>query len=232
MIPKIIHQIWIGDADYTTKYEASWYDSWKKLNPTWELRFWNESEIIKFFESKYPWFIDRYNEFPHVVQKADAFRYFALYEYGGLYVDLDFECFKNIDELLDLNHGLMLSREHDHLKNSHSLLWRCVTNSLMFSKPKHKFWESIFDRIMAEENLARCVLGTTGPMMLTETLEKTGVIDDLYLMPSHWFYPYTWKHYKHISGKRKVKRILKEATKTTKDDWPDSYGVHRWAEVW
>tara|TARA_Y100001934_G_C11710591_1_gene476548 strand:+ start:58 stop:366 length:309 start_codon:yes stop_codon:yes gene_type:complete len=101
----------------------------------------------------------------------------------------------------------------------------------MFSDKKHKFWEHVFEVMMAKNDLGD-VLSTTGPMMLTEALESYEEIDDLQMMPSHWFYPYTWKHYKNISGKRKVRRVLKEATNTTKEDWPDSYGVHRWTEVW
>ena len=86
-------------------------------------------------------------------------------------------------------------------------------------------------RDLAKKDLGD-VLSTTGPMMLTEALESYGEIDDLQMMPSHWFFPYTWKHYKNISGRRKVGRVLKKALKTTKEDWPDSYGVHRWTEVW
>ena len=54
--------------------------------------------------------------------------------------------------------------------------------------------------------------------MLTEAMESYGEIDDLQMMPSHWFFPYTWKYYKNVKGRRKVKRVMKEAMKTTKED--------------
>tara|TARA_A100001037_G_scaffold306597_1_gene353108 strand:+ start:30875 stop:31573 length:699 start_codon:yes stop_codon:yes gene_type:complete len=231
MIPKIIHQTWKNENIPYDTFKKEWIESWTKLNPTWEYKLWTDEDIKNFLEDKFPWFVDRFNEYPKNIQRVDAFRYFVLYEYGGLYADMDFECFKNIDGLIEQDYKLMLSREHDHLKNSPSLLYRCVANSLMFSDKKHKFWEHVFEVMMAKDDLSD-VLSTTGPMMLTEALESYEEIDDLLMMPSHWFYPYTWKHYKNISGKRKVKRVLKEATKTTHEDWPDSYGVHRWTEVW
>ena len=101
----------------------------------------------------------------------------------------------------------------------------------MFSNKKHKFWEHVFEVLMAKKDLSD-VLSTTGPIMLTEALESYNEIEDLQMMPSTWFYPYTWRYFKNIKGRRKVKRILKKATQTTSDDWPDSYGVHRWTEVW
>ena len=173
----------------------------------------------------------RFNEYPKNIQRVDAFRYFVLYEYGGLYADMDFECFKNIDEITEQKYNLMLSREHDQHKNSKTILYRCVANSLMFSNKKHKFWEHVFEVLMAKKDLSD-VLSTTGPIMLTEALERYNEIDDLQMMPSTWFYPYTWRYFKNIKGRRKVKRILKKATQTTSEDWPNSYGVHRWTEVW
>ena len=42
--------------------------------------------------------------------------------------------------------------------------------------------------------------------MLTEALESYGEIKDLQMMPSPLF-PYTWKHYKNISGSEKLNEL-------------------------
>ena len=231
MIPKIIHQTWKNKNIPYNTFKKEWIDSWTQLNPNWEYKMWTDEDIRNLIESKFPWFLKRFDEYPKNIQRADAFRYFALYEHGGLYADMDFECFKNIDKLAEQNYNLMLSREHDHLKNSKSITWRCIANSLMMSNKKHKFWEHVFEVMLSKKELG-IVLSTTGPEMLTEAMESYGEIEDLQMMPSHWFFPYTWKYYKNVKGRRKVKRVMKEAMKTTKEDWPDSYGVHRWTEVW
>ena len=40
----------------------------------------------------YPELIPVYESFPYAVQRWDAIRYLILYTFGGLYVDLDYEC--------------------------------------------------------------------------------------------------------------------------------------------
>ena len=42
-IPKIIHQIWIGDKPAPTKF----MDTWRDKNPDFEYIRWNEEEFIK-----------------------------------------------------------------------------------------------------------------------------------------------------------------------------------------
>ena len=43
MIPKILHQIWIGPKERPSKF----MDSWHTNNPDFEYIFWNEEEIKK-----------------------------------------------------------------------------------------------------------------------------------------------------------------------------------------
>ena len=44
IIPKIIHQIWIGPKKFPSKY-SKWASTWKELNPSWKYKFWTESNI-------------------------------------------------------------------------------------------------------------------------------------------------------------------------------------------
>ena len=43
-IPKLIHQIWLGDMKLP-KSCISWMKSWKKFNPDWEYKLWDEDNI-------------------------------------------------------------------------------------------------------------------------------------------------------------------------------------------
>ena len=54
-------------------------------------------------KNHYPWFLDTYNNYKYKIQKIDAIRPFILYHYGGMYVDLDYECFKPFDDAIDFN---------------------------------------------------------------------------------------------------------------------------------
>ena len=44
MIPKIIHQLWIGSNPRPSKF----MDTWQTNNPDFEYIYWNEDEIKKF----------------------------------------------------------------------------------------------------------------------------------------------------------------------------------------
>ena len=53
-----------------------------------------------FLNSHYKWFIPRYDSYKHNIMRADAFRYFIMYHFGGIYTDLDLLCHKNLDDYL------------------------------------------------------------------------------------------------------------------------------------
>jgi mannosyltransferase OCH1-like enzyme len=48
--------------------------------------------------SKFPWFLSTFKSYPYGIQRADALRYFVLYEYGGIY--LVSEKGRNVDACL------------------------------------------------------------------------------------------------------------------------------------
>ena len=91
MIPKIIHQTWKGPPD---TLPANWVDSYK----TWtslaqefgfQYMYWDDTAIDKFIQEHFPWFLEKFRAYPYGIQRADTFRYFALYQYGGIYSDFD-----------------------------------------------------------------------------------------------------------------------------------------------
>lgn len=93
-IPKIIHQIWIGPNRPPEQFEK-WKESWLKLHPTWEYILWDEEKIsqLKLINQE---FIDQEKNYG---AKSDLIRYEIIYQFGGLYIDIDFECIKPLDFL-------------------------------------------------------------------------------------------------------------------------------------
>jgi len=93
-------------------------NSWKLHHPTWEYRFWTDTNILELITNHYDWFLDTYNNYKHNIQRSDVARYIILHHHGGLYCDIDIECYKPVDNLLngictvfgenpgDYNHGL------------------------------------------------------------------------------------------------------------------------------
>ncbi len=92
-IPKIIHQIWIGPKPFPEQ-RKSFCKKWQQLHPDWEYRLWTNSDVSHFDFS----LRDLYEEAVNYGQKSDLLRYEILRHYGGLYVDLDFECINSFEE--------------------------------------------------------------------------------------------------------------------------------------
>ena len=75
-------------------------ESWRRNHPGWEYRLWTDTQNREFIRTRYPDFLVRYDSYPYHIQRVDAVRYFILYTFGGLYVDLDFECIHSLERLL------------------------------------------------------------------------------------------------------------------------------------
>ena len=97
MIPKIIHYCWIGGAPLPELAEKC-IASWKKYMPEWEYMEWNE---INFDIAAAPAYVQQAYEARKFAFVSDYVRLWALEQYGGLYMDVDFEVFRPFDNLMD-----------------------------------------------------------------------------------------------------------------------------------
>ncbi|KAH3835880.1 hypothetical protein DPMN_109248 [Dreissena polymorpha] len=59
--------------------------------------FWTDETARQLIQAMYPDFIVVWDNYRNNVNKADALRYCVLYEFGGIYADLDFECLRPLD---------------------------------------------------------------------------------------------------------------------------------------
>ena len=95
MIPKIIHYCWFG-RNPKPKDVLDYIDTWKKYNPDYEIKEWNEDNFdincCKYVREAY-----NVKKFAFV---SDYARLFALYKEGGIYLDTEVEVRKNFDALL------------------------------------------------------------------------------------------------------------------------------------
>lgn len=96
MIPKIIHYCWLSGEKYPESLQRC-LKSWKKHFPEYEFRLW---DINSFDFDSIP-----FTREALVARKwafvSDFIRLYALYCYGGVYLDMDVVAFGSIDSLLD-----------------------------------------------------------------------------------------------------------------------------------
>ena len=96
-IPKVIHQIHLGDKPLSDQ-ELKWQKTWKDYNPDWEFIFWDDERLrdVDIINQEYLDDCDNYS------MKSDILRFDILYQFGGLYIDTDFECLKSLDPFLTI----------------------------------------------------------------------------------------------------------------------------------
>lgn len=101
MIPKIIHFCWLSGDPYP-KLVKKCIASWKKVLPDYEIMLWDRNRFdIESCQWVKQAFIARKYAFA-----ADYIRCYALYNYGGIYLDSDVEVLKSFDNYLHLPYFL------------------------------------------------------------------------------------------------------------------------------
>jgi len=202
-IPKIIHQLWIGNKKPPTKF----MDTWKEKHEPegFEYIRWTEEEIMKRgFVSQ---LTDRINSMEEINGKADIIRWELLYEYGGFFVDADAFCIEPVTYLVDKyeafagfenekvrSAGWAPSADYDDvLARTHPLI---ATGTMAFP-PKHELPRLAIEWIKNNEisvrKTGRRAWRTVGPGLLTR-LYWQQKWKDITILPSHYFLPI------HVSG--------------------------------
>ena len=95
MIPKMIHYCWFGKGN-KPKLALACIESWKKYCPEYELVEWNEEN----FDIACNLYVKQAYAHKKFAFVADYARFYALYHYGGIYMDTDVELVKSLDIFL------------------------------------------------------------------------------------------------------------------------------------
>ena len=95
MIPKIIHYCWFGNNPLPPIAEKC-LKSWQKYCPDYELKLWNE----KTFDIRCNDYVKEAYEAKKFAFVTDYVRLWAIYHYGGIYMDTDVEVLKPLDRFL------------------------------------------------------------------------------------------------------------------------------------
>ena len=178
MIPKIIHQTW-----KTRDIPDGWKDSvpsWQEFHPDWQHILWTDADLESFIAERYPWFLPTYRDYPYAIQRVDAARYFLLYEYGGIYSDLDVLCVKSFDFLV--SHRAIIPQTEPV----------GFSNDLLLAEAKHPFFRQMIEnlgnahrRFSGHPFLLRHfrVMFSTGPLYLTRQYRAFPAKEGIFILP-------------------------------------------------
>ena len=181
MIPKIVHQIWIGP----NKKPDLWTSSWEnKLREDWTYKLWDDDTIkeLNLYND------DLYNNETDYACKADILRYEILYKYGGVYIDADMYL------LNDHFFNFIENNENDFLI-AHEPNKNLIANSFIASTPNHHIMKIIIQECRRKYIQFRTKYPpyqVTGPYLITPILHHFNINP----LPSILFYPLPWNNIK------------------------------------
>lgn len=169
-IPRIIHQIWVGPNPVPRLF-AEFAEGWKKLHPEWEYRLWDNDSIKS---------LDTYPLILHADgpgAQGDIIRLETVLYHGGVYVDMDFEPIKPIDELLEGIEAFTARAESGQ-----------IYCGLFGAVPGHRWLRDQYDDMW---RVAWRQSPPWGPVLMHNWTNRH---PEVTVFPPEFFYPYEWQN--------------------------------------
>lgn len=214
-IPKTLHFIWAGDKKIPNDCRQ-YVDRWKLMYSDYEVIIWDDSTIDQYGIIPDHLLGEYHNkDFPSAY-KADLARYNIIYRYGGIYLDVDFECLRRMpDSFLEFDFLGSIQNNRE------------VGTAFFAAKPNCELMREAIDII--PHNLQRLrdqgcygshyLYLMTGPEFFTSLAKLYYASDNYWFFTPEYFYPYSW-------------REPSRRHENFKETCPLAYAVHHWFHTW
>jgi mannosyltransferase OCH1-like enzyme len=168
-----------------------------KLNRDSTHLFFNDKDINNFVNQEFPEYYNVFTNFKYKIQQIDFFRYLAVYYYGGIYLDIDVEINKSLNDLDKTKCVFPVEYCEGHSFS--------IGNYIFYSPEKHPFIKHIIDTIIdsqakldykeieneinnsPDEKEYAYVYSTTGPSMIMRCYESYIHKDEIVLLKPEIF---------------------------------------------
>ena len=185
-IPKVIHGFWFSGEEKPDSYKKC-FDSWSKMCPDYEIKEWNKNN---YDYGKHP-FVKKAVEVGAWAAATDFARMDVISEYGGIYMDMDVEVLKPLDDIL--GHRGIFTFYSD-----------CIVDPAAFAaEPNNKIVNTmlkLFDDVevpRSKEDFTNYYSNYFLPLYMSAGIVKYGVdmngrfqnIDDNLFLPRHLMMP-------------------------------------------
>lgn len=170
MLPKIIHQCWYGDYN-----EAPTILIVKVgiEHPNWAHRIWNENNTHQLGLNINMLKAD-YGTWGHV---SNVVRLQAIYQWGGIYLDADFDILKPLDPLLEYDAWVP-----DKIGGHY-----CI--AAFGAIPRHPWVKWQLEQIYKNKAMSAGIM----PEITDQSFFQPGsILEGVIIIPTDYFYPYHW----------------------------------------
>lgn len=184
--PPLLHQSW-KSCELPFKQNVWQQQCERVLNKNWTSLLWTDEDNRNFIATHYPSFLELYDGYDVKIKRIDAVRYFYLWHFGGVYIDLDIACLRSFDTYKSLEGRALLPDSHAvfafNNKAYNCIDGTClrdkteaVPNAFMAAPPRHPFFAVAIHTLQTTANHTRKgrshPLPATGPVFLTTRLFK------------------------------------------------------------
>ncbi len=196
MIPKVIHQFWIGPKQAPKPL----MQTWKNMNPGWDYVFWDEHTLKAHFPNGLR-NQRQYDEMEELCGKCDIARLEILNKYGGFFIDADSICLTPLEGFL-LKNDSFTCYENEFERGN---LLAC---GYLASTPDNDLMELLIDAVSRKDiretleipdrspfDSSHRAWHLTGSDLLTKTV-FTNKYTAISIYPSYYFIP------RHYTGRK------------------------------
>jgi len=184
--PRNIYQVWFqGCARMTEPAFKQNSKSWKVLNPSWKYYCLDDSDLRKACATYSVGCAEAYDMLSMMHIKIDLGRYVTIYNWGGIYADMDAYALRPLDysqnvrdmihkyETGQCRHILGLSRLDVNMIESYMLTQNNITinNAIMMSSPRNPVLRQFIDHVISNIHMTKRnsmafarIHRTTGPL--------------------------------------------------------------------
>jgi len=191
-IPKIIHQIWIGNRQIPEKLQQ-YQKTWREQNPDWEYKLWTNKEVKEytFLSEELKSLFDQ----PLTIgERVDVLRYDILYRYGGIYTDCDCICLKPFDTFA-YSYDFFAGLFQPMFASRPTAIF--LQNCLLGAKPEHPILKRLasllvenWDNIKYKDDEVYTTIERTFLTLTLAVIDEGGKYDNIdIVMPPPYFIP-------------------------------------------
>ncbi len=171
MIPRLIHQIWVGPKPLPANF-AKWGEGIRRAHPGWTYQLWNDASVESLLLEHFPQHLAIYRATKSYSQKSDLARYAILAIKGGLYLDTDCECRRPIDFIENTDEVIVAPELRTESKKVKEL-YRTLRGELycvwtMLARPGHPLF------FAAVEEIAQRLTRTLSPDPIINAIDQSG----------------------------------------------------------
>ena len=198
-IPRIIHLVY-DSYDMPAPFRA-WIHSLARQHRSWQFWVWRLNDTLCLLSKRFNGsYVSTYQSYSHNVFRADAIRYFVLYEFGGFYIDLDVEALRPLD-IWTVGHDCIVTHEnYEHTYLVHHKRAPNIMTTVLAARPKHPLFKLLCQNLEQYRRVyPRSVLHATGPFYLntiyrqylkttaaTRATSSHAAVDVTVLHPRYW----------------------------------------------